>query len=358
MEERYLSKLHPMVDYGAGLFVLIIAILTILGNSAVLATAAKRSSRLKSPELLTVNLAISDLGMAISMYPLTIASAWKHAWLGGDASCIYYALMGFLFGVSSIMTLCVMAVIRFLVTTSSKTNSNKISRNIILISITLIWLYSLLWAILPLLGWGYYGTEPFGISCTIAWNEFHNSSNGSSFIISMFVLCTILPALTITTCYLGIAWKVHKTYQAIQNFDRIPNVAKLEKKLTLMAVLVSVGFLGAWAPYAVVSFWSIFKSSSSIPAVVALLPCLFAKSSTAYNPFIYYIFSKTFRCEIKQLQCCWGSQANFNTDSVDNNLSVLWAGRDNIQIAPAGKADNRETKVRPMRNLGKTSSSL
>lgn len=86
----------------------------------------KRSSLLKSPELLTVNLAVADIGMAVSMYPLAIASAWNHAWLGGDASCVYYALMGFLFGVCSMMTLCAMAVIRFLVTNSSKSNSKSL----------------------------------------------------------------------------------------------------------------------------------------------------------------------------------------------------------------------------------------
>lgn len=51
----------------------------------------------------------------------------------------------------------------------------------------------------------------------------------------MFLLCTVLPALTIVACYLGIAWKVHKAYQEIQNIDRIPHAAKLEKKLTLVS---------------------------------------------------------------------------------------------------------------------------
>ncbi|XP_062974591.1 opsin-5-like [Elgaria multicarinata webbii] len=344
MEERYISKLNPTGDYGTGVFLLIIAILTILGNSAVLAVAVKRSSRLRSPELLTVNLAVTDLGMAISMYPLAIASAWNHAWLGGDATCVYYALMGFLFGVSSMMTLSVMAVIRFLVTHSSKSKSNKINRKVVHVSIILIWLYAALWAILPLLGWGHYGPEPFGTSCTIAWSQFHNSSSGFSFILSMFILCTILPAMTIIICYLGIAWKVHKTYQEMQNFNRISSAAKLEKKLTLMAVLISVGFLGAWTPYAAVSFWSIFHSSESIPHFVTLLPCLFAKSSTAYNPLIYYTFSKTFRREVKQLQCCCGQKVHFfNTkNSINSHVSVMWLGRGNVHISSFRKTDSGE----------------
>ncbi|XP_053316005.1 opsin-5-like [Spea bombifrons] len=333
--EQYVSKLHPLVDYAAGIFLLIIAILTIGGNLAVLITAVKCSSHLKPPDLLSINLAVTDLGMAISMYPLAIASAWNHAWLGGDTSCLYYALMGFLFGVSSMMTLTAMAVIRYLVTSSPICNRNRIKKNAMYIVITCIWLYSLLWAVLPLLGWGHYGPEPFGISCTIAWNEFQNTSNGFSFIVSMFALCTVTPAITIITCYAKIAWKLHKAYQEIKNYDKIPNAAKLEKKITLMAVLVSFGFLFSWTPYAAVSFWSMFYTSEYIPPVVTLLPCLFAKSSTAFNPIIYYMFSKTFRQKVKQLKCCCGWRIHFMQENSAENpaVSVIWTGRDNVQMS-------------------------
>ncbi|KAM4694916.1 opsin-5-like [Discoglossus pictus] len=336
MEEQYVSKLNPIVDYGAGIFLLVIAILTVMGNIAVLATAVKCSSHLKSPDLLSINLAVTDLGMAVSMYPLAIASAWNHGWLGGHASCLYYALMGFFFGVASMMTLTAMAVIRYFVTTSHRSNSNKIRKKSIYILITCIWLYALLWAVLPLLGWGHYGPEPFGTSCTIAWGEFENSTNGFSFILSMFIMCTIMPAVTIITCYTRIAWKLHKVYQEIQHYDKIPNAAKVEKKLTLMAVLVSFGFLISWTPYAAVSFWSIFHSSKYIPPIVSLLPCLFAKSSTAFNPIIYYMFSKAFRQKVKQLKWCCGWRIHFlhSENSAENpQVSVIWAGRENVHIS-------------------------
>lgn len=97
------------------LFVSYLAILSIVGNCLVLFMAYKRSSQMKPPELLSVNLAVTDLGAAVSMYPLAVASSWNHAWLGGDATCIYYGWMGFFFGVPSVATLTVMAVVRFTV---------------------------------------------------------------------------------------------------------------------------------------------------------------------------------------------------------------------------------------------------
>lgn len=61
-----------------------------------------------------------------------------------------------------------------------------------------------------------------------------------------------------------------------------------------MAVMISSGFLIAWTPYVAVSFWSMRNSQrhGHLAPSVTLLPCLFAKSSTAYNPFIYFFFQR------------------------------------------------------------------
>lgn len=98
--------------------ILYAAILSILGNASVLVSAGHRLTLLKAPELLTVNLAITDIGMALSMYPLSISSAFNHAWIGGDTSCLYYGVMGMIFSITSIMTLAVMGMVRYLVTGS------------------------------------------------------------------------------------------------------------------------------------------------------------------------------------------------------------------------------------------------
>lgn len=100
------------------------AVLSALGNAAVLVSTARRLALLKAPELLTINLAVTDIGMALSMYPLSIASAFNHAWIGGDISCLYYGLMGMIFSITSIMTLAVMGMVRYLVTGSPPKTGN------------------------------------------------------------------------------------------------------------------------------------------------------------------------------------------------------------------------------------------
>lgn len=72
-----------------------------------------------------------------------------------------------------------------------------------------------------------------------------------------------------------------------------------------IAVLITVGFIGCWSPYGMVSLWSVLQDSNTISPKVSLLPCMFAKSSTVYNPLIYYIFSQNFKAEVRQLWRQW-----------------------------------------------------
>ena len=112
---------------------------------------------------------------------------------------------------------------------------NRFQRSTIGMFITLIWLYALLWAACPLLGWGGYGPEPYGMACSVDWAGYQNSLNDSTFIMALAVLCTILPCVAIVSSYLGITWKLHKAYQTIQNNDRLPTFGNVEKKVMLVS---------------------------------------------------------------------------------------------------------------------------
>lgn len=114
---------------------------------------------------------------------------------------------------------------------------SKFRRKTISIWIGVIWLYSLLWAVFPLLGWGGYGPEPYGLACSVDWAEYQHSLNGSSFIMSLAILCTLIPCGVILFSYAGIAWKLHKVYQSIQSNDNLPNSGAVERKVTLVRAI-------------------------------------------------------------------------------------------------------------------------
>jgi len=63
-------------------------------------------------------------------------------------------------------------------------------------------------------------------------------------------------------------------------------------------------YLIAWCPYAIVSFWSAFGDSSSLPTIVTASPPFLAKSSTVWNPLIYGATNKQFRSAFYNLLPC------------------------------------------------------
>ncbi|XP_062406265.1 opsin 8, group member b [Sardina pilchardus] len=317
----YSSKLSHAVDVGVSAYLLLIAVLSIVGNLLVLIMARKRSKHMKPAELLSVSLAVTDLGAAVTMYPLAAASAWNHRWIGGDVTCRYYGFMGFFFGLASIATLTVMAVVRFIVSTNLQSPKERVSMRNAKQLVLGTWLYALLWSVFPFVGWGEYGPEPFGLSCTLAWANMRHIHNGFSFVISMFSMNLATPAVVIITCYAGIALRLRVTFKSINSFNQLPNAVKMQKRLVLIAVFISMGFLGSWTPYGMMSLWSAYNDSSSIPPIVSLLPCLFAKTSTVYNPLIYYTFSKTFKMQVKQL-CCPCRWSNACKPEMDNNRDI------------------------------------
>lgn len=75
----------------------LLGVLSVLGNGILLFVAYRKKSSLKPAEFFVVNLAISDLGMTISLFPLAIPSAFTHMWVA-----IQFPL---LFLLSSIMSL-------------------------------------------------------------------------------------------------------------------------------------------------------------------------------------------------------------------------------------------------------------
>lgn len=95
------------------------------------------------------------------------------------------------------------------------------------------WLYALLWALFPLLGWGAYGPEPFGLSCTLAWAEMKEHS--PSFVLSMFTMNLAIPTIIIICCYFGIAIRLYISYKAIDNGNVVQNRVKLQRRLVLVS---------------------------------------------------------------------------------------------------------------------------
>ncbi|KAM9354960.1 opsin 8, group member c [Pholidichthys leucotaenia] len=296
------SKLSPAADVCVGLAILVVALLSVLGNGLVLVICYLRRKKMVGSELLCVNLAVVDFLCCVCFYPLAILSSFRHAWLGENATCVYYGLGCFTFGLCGMFTITAISIIRYLKTCYSLAYAASLKGANICLICGVIWLIAMVWSSFPLFGWGEYVPEPYGLSCTIAWRGYHTSAKDAFYVICSFVCFMLVPVLLIVVSQCQILYKVSRFSLSLSARGIRNSLRHAEKQISMMFFCISLGFVIAWTPYTVVSFLFIFhKEPRYIAPGGFVFPALFAKSSHIYNPFIYFYFNKTFQRDLRCL---------------------------------------------------------
>ncbi|XP_014348795.2 opsin 7, group member a, partial [Latimeria chalumnae] len=268
---------------------------SLIGNSILLYISYKKKHLLKPAEFLIINLAVSDLGMTVTLYPLAITSAISHRWLFGKSICLFYAFCGVLFGICSLSTLTLLSTV-CCVKVCFPVYGNRFRNEHGKMLIACAWAYAVVFACSPLVHWGEYGAEPYGTACCIDWKASNKEKVALSYTTALFVFCFVIPCGIIITSYTLILMTVKESRKAVQRHisaqTRMNNVQAIIVKLS---VAVCIGFFAAWTPYAVVAMWAAFGSIEQIPPLAFAIPALFAKSSTLYNPITYLLLKPNFR---------------------------------------------------------------
>ncbi|XP_008290925.1 opsin-5-like [Stegastes partitus] len=203
VQPPFVSTLPPPADVAVAVFLIFTGVVSVLGNGAVLLVSCRKRKKLRPPELLTVNLALCDFGFSLLGAPCFIISSLCHAWVFGEAGCLWYGIQGFVFGIGSLFTTCLISVDRCLKICCLR-YGQWIERRHVFWSIALVWVYIVFWASLPAVGFGSYGPEPYGLSCTINWWRIRTSVNDRIYILLILTLCFGFPTLTIISSYVFI----------------------------------------------------------------------------------------------------------------------------------------------------------
>ncbi|KAI7807042.1 putative histamine H2 receptor-like [Triplophysa rosa] len=259
------SHLTSSADLSIAIVLIITGVVSVVGNGLVLLVYGQRRKKLRAHELMTVNLALCDFGYSLLGAPCIITSSLSHAWIFGEAGCLWYGFQGFVFGIGSLITTSLISLDRCFKICSFQYGQWLEKRHASL-SISLVWLYTVFWASLPVFGFGSYGPEPFGISCTINWWRMKSSLNDRVYIFLILTLCFGVPTLTIITSYAAIIIKVYRSGRILASIPS-SNVTHSNKdiRLTKIAAVVCSSFLIAWTPYAIISLYSALTAKEEHP---------------------------------------------------------------------------------------------
>nr|XP_006113671.1 opsin-5-like isoform X1 [Pelodiscus sinensis]XP_006113672.1 opsin-5-like isoform X1 [Pelodiscus sinensis]XP_006113673.1 opsin-5-like isoform X1 [Pelodiscus sinensis]XP_006113674.1 opsin-5-like isoform X1 [Pelodiscus sinensis]XP_025035785.1 opsin-5-like isoform X1 [Pelodiscus sinensis] len=289
------SKITEGADIIVGMLYAVFGVCSLCGNSILLYVSYKKKNLLKPAEFFIINLAISDLGMTLTLYPLAVTSSLSHRWLYGKQVCLFYAFCGVLFGICSLTTLTLLSTVCCL-KICFPAYGNRFTRQHGWILIACAWAYAAIFACSPLAHWGKYGAEPYGTACCIDWHFSNANTVAMSYTVALFVFCFILPCGVIVTSYTLILITVKESRKAVEQHvsgpTRMSNVQAITVK---MSIAVCIGFFAAWSPYAIIAMWATFGSIEEIPPLAFAVPAVFAKSSTLYNPITCLLLKPNFR---------------------------------------------------------------
>ncbi|XP_060710399.1 melanopsin-A isoform X1 [Hemiscyllium ocellatum] len=290
--------------YTIGAVILAVGITGMVGNFLVI-YAFCRSKSLRSPSnTFIINLAISDFLMSITQAPIFFTTSLHKRWIFGEKGCELYAFCGALFGITSMITLVVIAADRYLVITRPLASIGMLSKKRAIYILLGVWLYSLAWSLPPFFGWSAYVPEGLMTSCTWDYTTFTPSVRAYTMLLFCFVF--FIPLGIIIYCYVFIFRAILATNRDVEKiggntnkesrrrFQRIKN----EWKMAKIALIVILLYVISWSPYSAVALTAFAGYADVLTPYMNSVPAVIAKASAIHNPIIYAITHPKYRAAI------------------------------------------------------------
>ncbi|XP_073494338.1 melanopsin-B-like isoform X2 [Phyllobates terribilis] len=303
-----LPEVPDQVLYTIGSCILVIGSVGVIGNLLVLYAFYCNKKLRTAPNYFIMNLAISDLLMSATQAPVCFMNSFNRQWILDGIACNIYAFCGALFGITSMMTLLAIAVDRYLVITKPLQSIQWSSKKRTMQVIVLVWLYSLVWSMAPLLGWSSYVPEGLMISCT--WDYVTSTTANKSYTMMLCCCVFFIPLLVILHCYLLMFLAIRSTSRNVQKLASCgrqtflsPSI-KNEWKMAKIAFVIIAVYVLSWSPYACVTLIAWAGHGKSLTPYSKTVPAVIAKASAIYNPIIYGIIHPKYRETIHKTVPC------------------------------------------------------
>ena len=290
-----------------------IALVAAVGNLAVIcAILSNRILRNSTTHLFLLSLAISDLVTASLAMPfdiqfLFLPNVWKH----GAILCVIYTTAWLFVVPTSILTLLALSVDRFLSLKDSFRTYCKspftMTKRSCLVIISIIWIYSTTWALLPVMGWRVKGRQPMNLDmCMIPFTKLYSTLGGFlNFLLPFLFSCAI------SILAFGIALRHQRKEQMLGTLTSQRHFSKVQNRSfakNLKAIKTTLMFLAAfflcWQPYTYFSIVSNLYGQehwNPYPFKTFVLLMILGYLNCAINPFLFAFRNRQFRSTCMQL---------------------------------------------------------
>lgn len=279
----------------------VICVTSVVLNSLICLVFLRHKKLLKAPDIFIVNVALSDLFYSVATLPLLFVANVYGGWIFGPQGCKATAFISTWSGLSSLMNLSLAGYERYVALAFLFKSQRTFTRRKAARGSVAMWLYALFWSVMPLCGWSGFELEGIGTSCSLRWKS-HDKLD-LSYHICLMLACYVLPVSIIIASYYKSCCEIRKgakraktTWGKKSPFTR--KAFAVERKMVVLFGVMTVAFLVAWTPYAVVSLISMIAGPDVISDIASSIPAYIAKSSACYNPIVYVFLYKRLRQRI------------------------------------------------------------
>ncbi|XP_016048353.2 RPE-retinal G protein-coupled receptor isoform X2 [Erinaceus europaeus] len=185
--------------------VLLVEALTGLSLNSLTILSFCKTPELRTPShLLVLSLAVADSGISLNALVAAISSLLRR-WPYGSDGCQAHGFQGFVMALASICSSAAIAWGRY----HHHCTRSQLAWNTAVFLVFFVWVSSVFWAALPLLGWGHYDYEPLGTCCTLDYSS--GDRNFISFLFTMAFFNFLLPLFITLISYQLMEQKLRKT---------------------------------------------------------------------------------------------------------------------------------------------------
>lgn len=237
--------------------------------------------------LLLLNVIFVDLLATLLCVPFAFVVLLEGRWLGGEALCSAVAFISCLLLTVSIISLATISISRYFLITNLLKYMNVFKKKNIAWMLFAIWVFAVMCAFPPFVGWGDFIFLPGNAMC------FMYFASSLSYAAVFTLLVIGLPVAIIIACFVKVRQviKVNKRTKSLSLVTSTIASEEIDSAKTLFSVVVMVLF--CWFPMLLIFLLAIVgvelpRQATLMSTYLIFLPC-------ALKPVIYFCMKKQFR---------------------------------------------------------------
>ena len=188
-----MAYLNTAEDIAKFISLLLIEILALLGNGIMIIAGMRSPDLRKFSNAFIFNMAFADLFQSLLVMPFALVSVFYGHWILSPRACTQFGIIKVVITMASVQSLAGISLDRYFYIVKSRSAIN--SKKRVIISISLVWIISIILSISPLFGWGELGFDHGKEACTVLFYK------TVSYTLALFGLGLFIPVGIMAICY-------------------------------------------------------------------------------------------------------------------------------------------------------------